>query len=201
VGNRARGERLSHLVSPDRARIAAALLLCSPFVPLLFQGEEWAASTPFLYFTSHDDSELGRLVCEGRRREFAAFGWDPAVVPDPQAVETFERSRLRRDERDRAAHASMLEWYRALIALRRDQPALRDGARERTLVDVDEGSQRLTLIRGDIFVACNLGSGVAVASCPAARRLLLASTPEITLVGGQIHLPPDSVAIMGSGVI
>ena len=94
VGNRAVGERTSALMSDGRLRVAAALLLTSPFVPLLFQGEEWGATTPFQYFTDHTDPELGRAVSEGRRREFAAFGWDPQAVPDPQDPATFERSKL-----------------------------------------------------------------------------------------------------------
>jgi maltooligosyltrehalose trehalohydrolase len=84
VGNRAQGERLCHLVNPGRAKIAVALVFTAPFVPMLFQGEEWAAFSPFQYFTDHEDAELGRLVSEGRRREFAAFGWNPDDIPDPQ---------------------------------------------------------------------------------------------------------------------
>ena len=100
VGNRATGERSgASRVRPARVQIAAALLLCAPFVPMLFQGEEWGASSPFQYFTAHEDAELAALVSEGRRKEFAAFGWDPSGIPDPQATETFERSRLRWDER------------------------------------------------------------------------------------------------------
>ena len=100
VGNRAAGRAPRRaLTTEGRLKVAAALLLTSPFVPMLFQGEEWAASTPFQYFTDHDDPELGRAVTEGRRREFAAFGWDPEGVPDPQDPRTFERSKLRWAER------------------------------------------------------------------------------------------------------
>jgi maltooligosyltrehalose trehalohydrolase len=94
VGNRARGERTSHLLSPGRLRIGAALVLTAPFVPMLFQGEEWGAATPFQYFTDHDDPELARAVREGRRQEFVAFGWDPEPIPDPQTPAPFERSKL-----------------------------------------------------------------------------------------------------------
>jgi maltooligosyltrehalose trehalohydrolase len=120
VGNRAQGERLSQLVSTGRLRIAAALVLLGPFVPLLFMGEEWGASTPFQYFTSHEDPELAEAVRRGRRAEFAAFGWDPAAVPDPQAVETFERSKLDWSELAESPHAELLRWHRDLIALRRE---------------------------------------------------------------------------------
>src|SRR5208337_3917332 len=91
VGNRAQGERLGQLVNIGRLKTAAALVFTSPFVPMLFQGEEWGASTPFQYFTDHPEPELGKAVSEGRCREFAAFGWKPQDVPDPQAPETFQR--------------------------------------------------------------------------------------------------------------
>ena len=94
-------------------------MLTAPFIPLIFQGEEFAASTPFQYFADHDDPEMARAVSEGRRREFAAFGWDPAVIPDPEKVETFERSKLKWDEAGEGRHAEMMEWYRRLIRLRR----------------------------------------------------------------------------------
>jgi maltooligosyltrehalose trehalohydrolase len=152
VGNRATGERLSHLVSPGRLRIAAALLLTSPFVPMLFQGEEWAASTPFQYFTDHDDADLGMAVTEGRRNEFAHFGWDPSAVPDPQDPATFERSKLRWDE----ARGELLEWYRALIALRRSRPDLTDGRLDGVRVDVDPDARRLTFARGGVEVRADL---------------------------------------------
>ena len=96
VGNRALGERrTAALMSEGRLHVAAALLLTSPFVPMLFQGEEWGAATPFQYFTDHDDPELAEAVRAGRRAEFAAFGWDPESMPDPQDLATFERSQPR----------------------------------------------------------------------------------------------------------
>ena len=153
VGNRAVGERLSALSSEGRLRIAAALLLTSPFVPMLFQGEEWGASTPFQYFTDHDDPELGRAVSDGRRGEFASFGWSPDDVPDPQAVETFERSKLDWSEPDRPPHATLLDWYRQLIRLRKSLPELTDGRTDRVEVSVD--GQRLTFRRGRVTVMCD----------------------------------------------
>ena len=94
VGNRAVGDRIAQIAGIDRAKIAAALVLLGPFVPMLFQGEEWAATSPFQYFADHADRELARQVSEGRRREFVAFGWDPAIIPDPESGDTFERSKL-----------------------------------------------------------------------------------------------------------
>ena len=98
MGNRATGDRLEQIVGMDRAKVAAGIVLTAPFLPLIFQGEEFAASTPFQYFADHDDPEMAKAVSEGRRREFAAFGWDPEVIPDPEKVETFERSKLKWDE-------------------------------------------------------------------------------------------------------
>jgi maltooligosyltrehalose trehalohydrolase len=119
VGNRARGDRSSHLLSVDGLKVLAASVLLSPLVPLLFQGEEWGASTPFLYFTDHDDPGLAQAVSEGRRREFAAFGWKPEEVPDPQNPATFEASRLDWSELDKPPHAELLAWHRELLRLRR----------------------------------------------------------------------------------
>ena len=116
IGNRARGERLSQLTSLPVATLAASLLLASPFVPLVFQGEEWGASTPFQYFTDHRDPELARAVTEGRRREFAAFGWRPDEVPDPQDPATFARSVLDWDELERPPNRAVFDRYRALLA-------------------------------------------------------------------------------------
>ena len=109
------GERTAGLVGPDLLKVGAALVLLSPFVPMLFQGEEWGASTPFLYFTDHQDTELGAAVREGRRREHPMPAG--AEVPDPQALETFLRSKLDWSELGREPHRSLLEWHRRLIAL------------------------------------------------------------------------------------
>jgi maltooligosyltrehalose trehalohydrolase len=196
VGNRATGERLAHLASVPRAQIAAALLLCAPFVPMLFQGEEWGASSPFQYFTAHEDAELGTLVSDGRRREFAAFGWDPSSIPDPQAAETFERSRLRWDECADQKHAPLLAWYRALLALRRMYPVLRDGNYQQCRVTWDEGQRQLVMRRRDIAVACNLGNHPLTLDLPDAGPVLLASTPDVALQDGMIVLPAESVVVM-----
>jgi maltooligosyltrehalose trehalohydrolase len=133
VGNRALGERLNMLVSPEAYRAASALLLLAPQTPLLFMGQEFAAATPFLYFTDHAP-DLGQQVTEGRRREFAAFAAfaDPdarSQIPDPQSSETFLRSRLDWTEWER--NAAVVVLYTDLLALRRDDPVLRtqDSAR------------------------------------------------------------------------
>jgi maltooligosyltrehalose trehalohydrolase len=145
VGNRALGERLHHDITPAAFRAASALLLVLPESPLLFMGQEWAASTPFRYFTDHHE-ELGRAVTAGRRREFRRFARfaDPASaarIPDPQAEETFTTSRLHWDELEREPHAGMLRLHRRLLALRRDEPALQSdiAAGTTTLTDETDG--------------------------------------------------------------
>jgi maltooligosyltrehalose trehalohydrolase len=130
VGNRALGERLHHQVDLATFRAATTLLLCAPQTPLLFMGQEWAAPEPFLFFTDHEPG-LGRLVTEGRRKEFRGFSAfaDPRQrerIPDPQATSTFERSRLDWSRADEEPHASTLRLHRALLHLRRDEPLLRD---------------------------------------------------------------------------
>ena len=123
VGNRAQGRAPEPVGSSlGRLKIAAALVFTSPFVPMLFQGEEWGAHTPFQYFTDHPEPDLAKAVREGRRKEFAAFGWKPEEIPDPQARDTFERSKLNWTELSRAPHAGLLDWHRQLIRLRRAEP-------------------------------------------------------------------------------
>src|SRR5690625_4107892 len=122
VGNRATGDRIHHRISPGRHAAAIALILLGPGTPMLCQGEEWAASTPFTYFTDHDE-QLGPLVSAGRAEEFARMGWDEQV-PDPQVRSTFEAAFLRWDELATSDHARMLEWYRQLISLRREHTEL-----------------------------------------------------------------------------
>ena len=198
VGNRATGDRSSHLMSVGRLRIAAALTLASPFVPMLFQGEEWGASTPFLYFTGHREPELARAVSEGRKREFAAFGWDPAEIPDPQAPETFMRSKLDWTELDREPHRGLLQWYCDLIRLRARTPELRDGRMDLASVAFNEDARWLTVTRGRVTVACNLAP--ARQSVPLASNLphsvAMTSDARVTVGPSSIDLTPDSVAIL-----
>jgi maltooligosyltrehalose trehalohydrolase len=195
VGNRALGERLSALTSGSRLKVAAALMLTGPFTPMLFQGEEWAASTPFQYFTDHAP-DLGRAVSEGRRAEFAGFGWDPARIPDPQVRSTFERSKLDWSEVLRPFHSEMLGWYRALLALRRRVPALGDPRLERTDVTFDETAGWLLVRRADYLVAANLGAGAASIAIAQPATLVLSSSPSIRLGEGGLNLPADSVAVV-----
>jgi maltooligosyltrehalose trehalohydrolase len=196
VGNRAVGERLAALMPPGRARIAAALLLTSPFTPMLFQGEEWAASTPFQYFTDHQSEELRRAVREGRRREFAAFGWDPAQVPDPQDPGTFERSVLDWSEPAKPSHGEMLAWYRDLIALRRSRPELTDPRLKHMEVTRGPSDEWLLVRRGRIQVAVCLGAHEVTMPVSCGTRVLLASDAGVRLADHAVHVPADGVAIL-----
>ena len=195
VGNRARGERSGALMSTGRLHIAAALVVLGPFVPMLFMGEEWAASTPFQYFTDHQDEQLAAAVSEGRRAEFASFGWRPDEVPDPQDPATFARSKLDWSERGTGVHADLLRWHRDLVALRMRTATLRDGDRSRTLVTYDEAARTLVMRRCGVVVACNWGDGeLCVTADPGAAPALL--SPAASRDGGMVRLGPDSVAVL-----
>lgn len=196
VGNRAKGERLGHLVGPARQRIAAAVVLLSPFVPMLFMGEEWAAGSPFLYFTDHRDARLAQAVRDGRRREFARFGWRAEDVPDPQSPDAFAWSRLDWAELERDEGRSMLEWYRSLIGLRRSVPELRAGDRGAARVAYDEDARWLRLTRGPVTLAFALDRPADVPLAEGAGELALVSHPAAHVSYGAVHLPPDSVAVV-----
>lgn len=195
VGNRATGDRLEQIIGIDRARVAAGIVMMSPFIPLLFQGEEFAASTPFQYFADHDDPTMATAVREGRKREFAAFGWNPEVIPDPEKVETFERSRLNWDEVHEGHHGEMLEWFRQLIRLRRDSTSLNDGNMGHVKVRFDEEKRWLTMDRGQVRMMCNLGEAPIELENPDQYPLLLASHGDIEIREDKVLLPPDRLAI------
>jgi maltooligosyltrehalose trehalohydrolase len=159
IGNRAQGERLSMLLDTAQLKAVAALTLLSPFVPLLFQGEEWGAKTPFLYFTDHENEELGRLVSEGRSKEFSAFRWQGSV-PNPQEIGTFERSRLDWSELSRPPHAELFDWHRRLIRLRRGKAGRSAGRdRNRLAVQYDEKSQWLRFAHRGVLAMFNFADG------------------------------------------
>ena len=200
IGNRAFGERLHHQIEPAAYRAASTLFLMAPQTPLLFMGQEWAASTPFLYFTDHHP-ELGRLVTEGRRQEFRHFTAfsDPAVrdrIPDPQAETTFTASCLTWNERRVEPHASVLRLYRAVLHLRR---RVTDASRSHEVWALDDvtvairsvGAEEATLVvarlRGAGVVA--LGAAVALAGDPAPGWQLVLSS-EDTAFGGA-GAPPE----------
>ncbi|MGW4891747.1 malto-oligosyltrehalose trehalohydrolase [Kitasatospora sp. NPDC004240] len=203
VGNRALGDRLPALLSPGRLAAGAALVLTSPFTPMLFMGEEWGASTPWQYFTDHTDPGLAEAVRQGRRREFAEHGWQAEAVPDPQEPATVLRSVLDWTEPRRGPHAELLDWYRRLLRLRRSCPELSDPELAAVGVDHDERARWIVVHRGPYRVAANLGT-------EAARpvdgvREVVASFGDCGLdggaagggpSGGRLRLGPESVAIV-----
>lgn len=196
VGNRATGERLSQMVSCGYQKIAAALVLTSPFVPMLFMGEEFSASTPFQYFTNHQDEKLGHAVSEGRRNEFSGFGWKHDEVPDPQEPETFRRSKLKWDEVNQGVHGDMLNWYKQLIALRRNVESLTDGHLEDVDTCFSEQECWFVLNRSDVQVACNLSKVCRKVPVDGESELLLASSPDCKLGDNFLQMPPESVGIV-----
>ncbi|MEV1157180.1 malto-oligosyltrehalose trehalohydrolase [Micromonospora chokoriensis] len=195
IGNRAAGDRISASLSPALLRVGAVLLLTAPFTPMLFMGEEWAASTPWQFFTSHPEPELASAVRTGRRREFASHGWPEGDVPDPQDPETFTRSRLDWAELDKPEHASMLSFYQRLIGLRRSVPDLSDPRMH--AISVQHGDQFLLMRRGDTLVVANFaGRGQGVSLPGVARRVLLATGEGVTVMRDRIELPAETAAIV-----
>ena len=198
IGNRACGERLCALTNPGRQKIAAASVLTSPFVPMLFQGEEFCSSSPFLYFSDHADPELARSVSNGRKNEFKAFGWDPAQIPDPQSAQTFQDSKIPWHEVSSRGHAELLSWYKKLITFRRSSAALTDDRLERVHVKFDETSQWLIVRRDDTEVIYNFRSDAQAIPISSASPSVLCSEEGWQLRPGLIELPGDSVAVLSA---
>jgi maltooligosyltrehalose trehalohydrolase len=196
VGNRATGTRLQNIVGMDCAKVAAGILLTSPFVPMLFQGEEYAASTPFLYFADHEDAEMAKAVSEGRKKDFAAFGFADKEVPDPEARETFDRSKLDWGEIDQGGHKEMLQWYRSLIHLRRRSISLNDGDMGHTKIRYSEEKRWLAMDRGGVQVLVNLGHEDANFDLPEGFRVALVSREGLNSNAGAIVLPPNTLMIL-----
>ncbi|WP_053719162.1 malto-oligosyltrehalose trehalohydrolase [Saccharothrix sp. NRRL B-16348] len=195
VGNRATGDRLSATVPWRRQAVGAAIVLCSPYTPMIFMGEEWAASTPWQFFASFPDPELAEAVRTGRRREFGRHGWGESEVPDPIDPETVRRSTLRWDEVSSPGHRELLDVYRTLIALRRSRPELADPRLDRFVVR--EEGRVLVLHRGSLRVLCNLGPDAEVRLDVEAGEVLLASPEAKVEVDGRVvHLPADSFAVV-----
>jgi maltooligosyltrehalose trehalohydrolase len=196
VGNRAIGDRLEQIVGFERAKVALGLVMTSPFVPLLFQGEEYAASTPFQYFAHHEEEAMARAVSEGRKREFAAFGWPPELVPDPESMETFQRSKLRWDEIAEGKHAEMLEWCRTLIAFRRGSPSLNDPDPRHIHVRFDEEAKWLMMDRGPVCVMLNLGERPVEFDRREGCRLVLRSNNDVCVRDEKVILGASRLAIL-----
>ncbi|MEV5985350.1 malto-oligosyltrehalose trehalohydrolase [Streptomyces sp. NPDC052051] len=197
IGNRAQGDRLAASLSPGLLACAAALVLTAPFTPMLFMGEEWAAGTPWQFFTDHTDPGLADAVRHGRRREFAAHGWAEEDVPDPQDPATRERSCLDWSEPERAPHARVLAWYRELIALRHAQPDLSGPDLADVKVAYDEDARWFAFRRGDVRVAVNLSRQPARIPLGVHARVLAAWEPVAPPdEDGVLHLPGESCVVL-----
>lgn len=199
IGNRAIGDRPGFYLEPGQLAVKAALVLASPYTPMLFMGEEWGASTPFQFFTSHPEPELGKATAEGRKAEFAEHGWDSADIPDPQDPETFQRSTLNWSELGTGDHAQLLQIYRDLLSLRREYSELTDPWLENFSVDYDEDERWIVLHRGSLRLACNLAPHevtVPVGGIP----LLSWSPPTSDETGSATTIPGHSFTILAANV-
>ncbi|GAA5155530.1 malto-oligosyltrehalose trehalohydrolase [Nocardioides marinquilinus] len=199
IGNRAVGDRITEELDDDQLGCAALLTLAGPFTPMLFQGEEWAASTPFQFFTSHPEPELGEATAKGRITEFERMGWDPAVVPDPQDPETFTRSKLDWSERDGERGRRLLGVYRRLAELRRTEPDLTDPHLGGVRCRVDETARTFVMWRGGLAVVVNLGDAEAelpLVEAGGGLEPLFETGPGVAVDGGAVRLAPHVGAIV-----
>ncbi|MEZ0366420.1 malto-oligosyltrehalose trehalohydrolase [Mycobacterium sp. pUA109] len=193
VGNRALGDRPSQNLSAGQLAVKAALALGSPYTAMLFMGEEWGASTPFQFFSSHPEPELARATAEGRKREFADHGWDTAEIPDPQDPATFLRSKLNWAEVKTGEHARLHRLYRDLLALRRSEADLADPWLQHLAIDYDEDARWIVVHRGRLAIACNLG--VEPVTVPVTGEVVLA-WDEPAVAAAHTTLPGHSFAIL-----
>jgi len=193
VGNRALGDRPSQNLTYGQLAVKAALVLGSPYTAMLFMGEEWGASTPFQFFSSHPEPELARATAEGRKKEFADHGWNADEIPDPQDPQTFQRSKLDWNETDAGDHARLRRIYHDLIALRRSETALADPWLDNMAIDYDEDRRWIVMHRGQLAIACNLGA--AAVSVPFTGELVLCSaSPDVSATATELQ--PYSFAIL-----
>lgn len=187
VGNRALGDRPSQNLTGGQLAVKAALALGTPFTTMLFMGEEYAASTPFQFFSSHPEPELARATAEGRKAEFAEHGWDADDIPDPQDPQTFQRSKLDWDEVDSGEHGRVHRLYRDLIALRHSDPDLADPWLEHLTVDYDEEQRWISVGRGRLRIVCNLG----------AEAVRVPVAGDVVLAWGDPAVEADSTTLEG----
>ncbi len=193
IGNRAIGDRLTATLDRGRLDIEAVLTLLGPFTPMIFMGEEWGASTPWQFFTSHPERDLGKATAEGRIAEFARMGWDAASVPDPQDPATFERSKLQWDELDQPTHRTQFDLYRRLIELRRRMPALIDPRFSTVSCAYDEEERWFRLDREGVSVVINFADEPR--TVPASGGIVLA-TGDAASDGSTVTLAAASAAVL-----
>ena len=195
VGNRAAGDRLPKITPASLLKVGATLLLTSPFTPMLWMGEEWAASTPWPFFTSHLEPVMAEATATGRVEEFAEHGWDAGDVVNPQDPAAFIGAKLSWSELDEPGHAEILALYQDLLRLRREHPDLADPWLDRVRVDFDEGARWVIVHRGAFDVLANLAHH-AQPLPTAAGEVLFGTEPGLHAEGLQITLPAQSAAIL-----
>ena len=190
IGNRMMGERLSALVPEEKLRLAAAAVVLSPFIPMLFMGEEYGEKAPFQYFTSHSDPDLIEAVRKGRREEFDDFAWQ-GEAPDPHDEDTFQRSKLQW-----TTSGALRDLYGELLRLRRETPSLRTLDLSVVRTQVDEAHRTLVVERGDAFVAFNFSDAEQRAAAPRGSWRSLLETGAVVR-DGEITLPAFGFGVFG----
>ena len=202
VGNRMLGERLSTLVSSDQLRLSAAAIVLSPFLPMLFMGEEYGEKAPFQYFTSHSDSDLIEAVRKGRREEFDDFVWK-GEPPDPHDEETFRRSTMNWESMREGEHASIRDLYKRLLALRRETPALRNLDLKAMEVHADD-ERRVMLVRrsagkNQVLIAFNFSDREQSVEIPFATSSWKAMIETGASVDGSaVRVPASSFGLFST---
>ncbi|MGV8909381.1 MAG: malto-oligosyltrehalose synthase [Propionicimonas sp.] len=196
IGNRARGDRPAEGLDVDQLACAALVTLTSPFTPMIFQGEEWAATAPFPFFADHPEPELGSAVTEGRLAEFARLDWDPDSVPDPQDPATFAAAKLDWAEAETGSHRVLLQAYRELIALRRQYAELTNPFMARTVCQVDEAARWFLMRRGGLAVVVNFGDREVVIDLGGRHQLRWATPAGARITGSSVVLPPHAGALL-----
>ncbi|WP_329005328.1 malto-oligosyltrehalose trehalohydrolase [Kribbella sp. NBC_00709] len=194
IGNRALGDRPA--LTPGQLAIGAALVLTSPYTPMLFMGEEWGASTPWRFFTDFSEPALAEAVRTGRRQEFAEFGWDADEIPDPQDPQTWRSSVLDWSEPDESPHHEVLTWYRHLLTFRARMPELRDDRLESVGIAFDPAGAWLVVTRGSLRVVANLAAADAVVPVDEVPEYLVMSFGAAELTADGLWLPGHGVAIV-----
>jgi len=191
IGNRAAGERLSSKISPAQQALAAMVTLLSPFTPMIFMGEEWGASTPWRFFTSHPEPELAEMVRAGRFEEFAQMEWETGDVSDPQDRQTFEVSKLDWAELEKSPHAELLDLTRRLIKVRRTYPDFTDPRFDQGRAVSNDEAGWLLLERGNMIMAVNFRDRATEVDVgrPVDPVITLG---QVEVVGDMVQLGPHS---------
>lgn len=194
IGNRADGQRLSGKLDHQQLQLAALVTTLCPFTPMIFMGEEWGASTPWQFFTSHPEPELAKAVAEGRLAEFKAMNWDPSAVPDPQDPETFQRSKLDWSEAGQGDHGDLLALNARLLEIRRSYPDISDPRFDRASSDADDITDWLVVERGEMIIAVNFGDQPNELTVPHIEEIVL-TIGGVEINGGDFTLQPHSALV------